>query len=332
VKTKFATLTDVARAAGMSRAQVSRALRGDPGVKETTREHVASVAANLDYRPNLAARNLVSAQTSTVGVVIGEPYNPFHIQLATSIDHALAEAGLDPVLSLRALDDASTLREAERFINLRAVGAILIGTPRDPQAIQAMAQKLPCVYLGKSVDYKNVSTIDIDDEAATVEAVRYLVGLGHRRIAHLAGSDEISAKERTAAYTAAMEEAGLKPNIVYGSHDAMSGHRGVDALMKGTRAPTAIFASNDAIAIGAIGRLRGIGLRVPQDVSVIGIDDIPAASDAAFSLTTMRQDSGEQARLAVQALEMMTANTKRHTTKLVLSMKMVVRESVAPPK
>ena len=329
---KFATLEDVANAAGMSRAQVSRALRGDPGVKPSTRDYVVATASALGYRPNIAARNLVSAQSNIVGVVIGEPFNPFHIQLAKSIDHALATANFDPVLSLRALDDVSTLGEAERFINLRAIGAILISTPHEPSAIRAMARKLPCVYLGRRMDHKNVSTVEIDDEAAATEAVRYLIGLGHRRIGHLAGTDENSAKERTAAYTATMRQAGLTPNIVFGSHDAASGHRGVDAIMKGANPPTALFASNDAIAIGAINRLRGMGLCIPRDISIIGIDDIPAASESLYALTTMRQDTDAIARHAVEALRMMSLDATRKVTKITLPVSMVVRTSVAPPR
>ncbi|SDR55500.1 transcriptional regulator, LacI family [Paraburkholderia fungorum] len=329
---KYTTLEDVALAAGMSRAQVSRALRGDPGVKPETREHVAQVAKTLGYQPNIAARALVSAQPDTVGIIIGEPTNPFHIQLAQAIDAELQRVGLDSVVSLRAQDDPATLREGDRLLRLRVAGVILISKPRNKEALAALAEQLPCVYLGKRVNHSNVSTIDIDDKSGVEQAIGHLIALGHRRIAHLAGTVEISARERTAAYRAAMRHAGLAANVVMGTHDVASGRRGVDTLAEQGEFPTAIFASNDAIALGAIDRLKGRGLRVPEDVSVIGFDDIPDATSEMLALTTVRQDVDQQAREAVAALQLLAFSTVRKVIRKVLPVSLVVRRSAGPPR
>lgn len=154
----FTTLDDVAKAAGMSRAQVSRALRGDPGVRPETRERIDQIASELEYRPNLAARSLVSARSSIVGLVIGDPNNAFHIQLAQSVDKRLLAAGFEPVTSLRPVEGNSAAFEIERLLTLRAAGVILLGTPHHPKVIGEIADKLPCVFIGsKRVAHKKSS-------------------------------------------------------------------------------------------------------------------------------------------------------------------------------
>lgn len=332
---RFATLEDVAQAANMSRAQVSRALRGDPGVRKEAREHIEQVAARLNYQPNIAARALVSARTATVGVVVGDVNNPFHIQLAQAVDDELAKTDLDAVVSLRAIDDAATLRELDRLLRLRAAGVILLATPHSPHAIDTIANRLPSVYIGTaSTGSDNLTTISVDDEGGVRMAIGHLIGLGHRRIAHIAGADEPSAHERTAAYRAEMLAAGLTPQVFQGRHDAETGRRGVDALMQARPTPTAIFASNDFIAIGVLDRLQGLGLKVPGDVSVIGFDDIRSASNEVLSLSTLRQDTRDQARTAVAALQARIAAKPAEAigaVRYISPVQLILRRSVAPP-
>ncbi|WAH55338.1 LacI family transcriptional regulator [Pseudomonas silvicola] len=329
----FSTLDDVAKAAGMSRAQVSRALRGDPGVRPETRKHIDAIAAQLDYRPNLAARSLVSARSSIVGLVIGDPNNPFHIQLAQAVDRELTAAGFDPVTSLRAVEDASALRESDRLLTLRAAGVILIGTPHTSQTIADIADKLPCVYIGsKNIAHPRVTAIAVDDESGVRMALQHLLDLGHQRIAHLGGGSEVSARQRTRTYCRVMQEAGLQPHFLRGTHDAASGRRGVDQLFAQTPRPTAIFASNDFIALGVMDRLKGMGLSVPEDVSVVGFDDVPTASNEVFSLTTLRQDTDQQALEAVQALQIIIAGKDKPARRRSMPVTLMVRRSSAPPK
>ncbi|KQB53534.1 LacI family transcriptional regulator [Pseudomonas endophytica] len=288
---RYATLDDVAKAAGLSRAQVSRALSGKPGVLPQTLERIQAVAAQLDYKPNLAARSLVSARSSIVGLVIGDPNNPFHIQLAQAVDQHLSAAGFDPVVSLRA------------------------------------------VYIGsKRINHPRVTTIAVDDETAVRMAITHLINLGHRHIAHLGGGSEASARQRTQVYCKTMREAGLKPRFFRGSHDAASGRRGVDLLFAEGPAPTAIFASNDFIALGVMDRLKGMGLSVPEDVSVVGFDDVPAAASEVFSLSTLRQDTDQQARTAVAALVTLINNPNTESTRKVMPVELILRRSSAAPK
>lgn len=329
----FTTLDDVALAAGMSRAQTSRALRGDPGVRPETRERIAKIATELGYRPNLAARSLVSAHSSMVGLLIGDPTNPFHIELAQSIDRALIKAGFEPMTTLRASDDTSIGSAVERLLRLRAAGVVLIANSISAKAISNVAESLPCVYLGSlSVKHPRVTAITVDDNAGIRSAMQHLLALGHRRIAHLGGGTEASAKERTKAYCEAMEEAGLEPFFLRGTHDAASGRRGVDVLFSDPEPPTAILASNDFLALGILDRLRGMGLSVPEDVSVIGFDDIPNASNSVFSLTTLRQDTEAQAQVVVDSLREILANKAKRTRRHIMPVELIVRESSGPPK
>ncbi|MGA3797583.1 LacI family DNA-binding transcriptional regulator [Pseudomonas sp. GL-RE-29] len=329
---RFATLDDVAKAAGLSRAQISRALSGKPGVLPQTLQHIQAVAAELDYKPNLAARSLVSARSSIVGLVIGDPNNPFHIQLAQAVDQHLSAAGFDPVVSLRAVEQASALHESDRLLKLRAAGVIMLATPHTSKAIGEIAAKLPCVYIGsKHIDHPRVTTIAVDDEAGVRMAIAHLISLGHRQIAHLGGGSEASARQRTQVYCRCMREAGLKPRFFRGSHDAASGRRGVDLLFADGSPPTAIFASNDFIALGVIDRLKGMGLAVPQDVSVIGFDNIPAAASEIFSLSTLRQDTDQQARTAVASLKMLINNPSNAVGRQVMPVELILRRSSAVP-
>lgn len=327
----FTTLEDVAAAAGMSRAQTSRALRGDPGVRPETRELIAKIATELNYRPNLAARSLVSAHSSIVGLLIGDPNNPFHIQLAQAIDRALLTAGFEPVTTLRSAEQGSAINETERLLRLRAAGVILIAPAITTKAITQIADSLPCVYIGSQrVSHPRATVITVDDHGGVKTAIQHLISLGHRRIAHLGGGNEASARERTKAYCETMEEAGLEPFYLRGTHDAASGRRGVDELFLHQEPPTAIFASNDYLALGILDRLKGMGLSVPEDVSVIGFDDIPSAANSVFSLTTIRQDVDAQAATAIQALQQIIGTSPKRVRRHVMPVELVFRNSSGP--
>jgi DNA-binding LacI/PurR family transcriptional regulator len=329
----FSTLQDVADAVGMSRAQVARALRGDACVRPETRERIGAIAAQLNYRPNLAARSLAEARSSIVGLVIGDPNNPFHIQLAQAVDRELSAAGFDPVTSLRSFEDASALRESERLLRLRAAGVIMIATPHSTRTVTHIADQLPCVYIGsRTLVHPRVTAIAVDDEAGVRAAMQHLLSLGHTRIAHLGGGTEASARQRTKAYCTVMQEAGLPSVFLRGTHDAASGRRGVDQLFAAAQPPTAIFASNDFIAMGVMDRLKAMGLSVPDDVSVMGFDDIPEAANEVFSLSTIRQDTDQQAKAAVEALQVILAGKAKPVRRRTMPTQLILRRSCAAPK
>ncbi|WP_102224216.1 LacI family DNA-binding transcriptional regulator [Acidimangrovimonas sediminis] len=327
------TLDDVALKAGVSRAQASRALRGDAGVNEAKRQQVQKAAAELGYRANAAARALASNRSSIVGVMIGEPMNPYHMEMASAISDELLRRGFDPAIQLGKVGQDMGLAETERLLNLRAEGAILIGTPHDLELLQQICARLPCVYLGSDVTHLGISCVLGDDEVGARAATDYLLGLGHRRVAHITGGGGAGAGGRRAGYRAAMEAAGLPALIHEGWFDLDGGRDGVNALMARPQRPTAIFCANDRIAIGAINQLRGLGYRVPEDVSVVGFDDSLDARSESLSLTSVHQPSGDFGRDTVALLEERLRSDGKDlpATARVVPVTLVRRGSSAPP-
>lgn len=324
-------MEDVARASGLSRAQVSRAIRGDPGVHAETLALARSTAEKIGYVPNLAARSLATARGSNVGLIIGEPLNPFHMLLAREIDAALSLVNYDTVVSLRVLDENSSISEGERLRSLRVVGLILLATPHEDRAISRVASGIPCVYLGKDVPDPHISTIRADNHTGVSKAVGYLIDLGHRNIAYIAGGLVPGSRERHAAYAETMAASGLKTMEVVVEPGIDGGKVGVDSLMSLNPRPTAIICHNDIVAMGAMNRLKGLGLHIPEDISVIGFDDIPYSASETLSLTTIRQDTTEQAKAAVAELCARLENSAT-PRRQVLPASLVVRDSVSAPR
>jgi len=302
-KGNFPTLSEVAAAAGVSRSQASRALRGDPGVTEATRERVRGAAAQIGYRANFAARALASARSMIVGVVIGEPMNPYHMEMAASIHDVLISRGFDPVLSLGRPGRDIGATETDRLLGLRAEGAILIGTPHNLDTLQRINERIPCVYIGSDVTRLGIDCVLGDDAVGAAAAVAELLALGHRGIAHISGGTGAGAEGRRQGYRDAMQTAGLPVIVQEAWFDLDGGRDGVNALMARPSRPTAIFCANDRIAIGAMNQLRGLGHRVPDDVSIIGFDDALDARSESLSLTTIHQDAADFGRDSVALLE-----------------------------
>ncbi|MBT9387035.1 LacI family transcriptional regulator [Pseudooceanicola sp. CBS1P-1] len=287
----FSTLKDVAAASGVSRSQASRALRGDPGVREDVRNRVLAAAQKLGYQVNVAARQLASGRGTSVGVVIGEPMNPYHMMMASEISEALQADGLDPIFGLGKSGIDVRLDQIELLLRQRVVAVILIGSPRDPQQLAEISQRLPCIYIGEDVSPRGIRCVIADDVRGGRLAVDHLHALGHRRIAHISGGKGAGAGARAEGYSSAMRDHGLEPVIHHAWFDLDGGHAGADALMARRERPTAIFAASDRIAFGAMNRLRGLGYRVPEDVSVVGFDDSVDSGSETISLTTVHQSA-----------------------------------------
>ncbi len=309
---KRVTIVDIAREAGVSVAQVGRALSEKGAVKPETREQIRQVAERMGYRVNHAARQLASKHSRDIGVVIGEPLNPFHIIMAGAINAQLRERDLISVVSLRGEGAPPLLDQIEHLLTIGVAGVILISTDPDSTLLETIAQRVPTVYFGQEYPDVNITTLSLNEEDIVGDGIRHLIQLGHRRIAHIDGGSHPGAEGRRRGYAAAMLAAGLEPRSIPGGHELDDGRNGVDRLLDaGTGRepgnphdiPTAIFADNDLCAIGAINRLYGRGLRVPEDVSVLGFDDMPYAASETMSLSTFRQDIALHAKVLVTAVE-----------------------------
>lgn len=299
-------MREVARRSGVSIATVSRVFNG--GVVGTeTRASVERVARTLRYVPNQAARSLNTARTHTIGVVLPDLYGAFYSELLRGLDAAATGAGYHLLVtgSHAGIDE---LTASLQSMSGRVDGLVVMSPDADAGVLEAnLPVQIPVVLFG--APEPGVASCGIDDAAGAAAMVRHLVGLGHRRIAHLAGPDgNRDAAERLRGYGDAMRAAGLSTDglVLAGDFTEAAGHRAGEALATAARAgtllPDVLFAGNDAMAIGAIAAFRAAGMSVPQDVAVAGFDDVPFAQYLQPALTSVHVPTVEMSRAAIAAL------------------------------
>ncbi|MFK3983702.1 LacI family DNA-binding transcriptional regulator [Micromonospora sp. NPDC050397] len=335
-------IDDVARLARVSTATVSRALRGLPTVSEATRARVLAAAEQLGYTASPSASRLAGGRTGAVAVVVPQITRWFFGTVVDAAEETLREAGYD-LLLYNLGDRESNRRQLLRTTNLhkRADALMLVATPLAPAEVATVAQlRLPGVTVSSGAAVPGWPSVRIDDVGAARAATEHLLSLGHHRIAHLAGdaSAELSFTthlDRRHGYRQALLAAGRTPDPrldVEAEFTVDGGSWATGELLSRGEPPTAIFAACDEMAMGAMSALRSAGLRVPQDVSVIGLDDHDLAS--AVGLTTVAQPAASHGRLAAGLLLDPLENRARPTatTSIVLPTRLVVRESTGPPR
>jgi LacI family repressor for deo operon, udp, cdd, tsx, nupC, and nupG len=336
------SIKDVARSVGVSTATVSRALRGLPRVSESTRDKVLQAAAELEYVGSPSAAGLAGGRTRAVGVVVPFVSRWFFATVVQGAEAPLREAGYDLLLYNLGGDLESRRRVFTTHLMRRRVDAVLVLslTPTQ-QEINTLAKlHRPVAVIGANVP--GWASVGIDDVSAACTAMRHLIALGHRRIAHLGGSlvdqlDFAAPRDRLEGYRRAMKSAGLPIEPaweVVGDFTVHGGVRGMESLLglPAAAVPTAVFAASDEMAIGAVAAVRRAGLRVPEDVSVIGIDDHEMAEF--FDLTTVAQPAREQGRIAaVMLLAAMDHDYPVDATPPteLVETTLIVRGTTAPP-
>jgi DNA-binding LacI/PurR family transcriptional regulator len=326
-------MADVARVAGVSHQTVSRVINGADHVRPETRERVLRAMRELDYRPNSVARALVTGRSRTLGVVSFDTtlYGPastlFEIERA-----AHAQGYVISIISVTALDRASVLDAVERLRD-QGVDGILIITPQEAaaQAVMHISPDVPVVAVEAGPD-DAVPVVAVDQAAGARAATRHLLELGHRTVWHVAGpADWLEARQRIAGWTAALEEAGADvPPLLSGDWSALSGYE-LGKRLATVRDITAIFAANDQMALGILRALDEAGRRVPDDVSIVGFDDIPEARFFSPPLTTVRQDFNEIGRQSFMLLLAELSAPRRSSARVIVQPELRIRESTAPP-
>ena len=302
-RAKPASIRDVAAQAGVSRQTVSRVLNRQPGMTEATAERVRAAIAALDYQPNRAARILSSSRHRTIGLVTTAPtmFGPSSIALAIE----LAARRLDYAMSVVSTETGrgTELESAlEELIRHRIDGLVVIAPQEESwETLRSRLGGIPSVTL--QWHGGPAPTVYLDQHTGAAAATRHLVELGHRRILHLAGPEGwAEVAERAGGYRAALTEAGLDPlPLVFGDWGADSGYRAGLEHLPG-RDFTAVFASNDQMAIGLLHAAHDLGVDVPGELSVVGFDDMPEARHAIPPLTTVRQEFGGLGEAAVTRL------------------------------
>jgi DNA-binding LacI/PurR family transcriptional regulator len=332
-------IKDVAREVEMSTATVSRALRGLPGVSEQTRDRVRETARRLGYVPSPSAAGLASGQTRTVAVIVPWVTRWFFAAVVQGAEQVLRERGYDLLLYNLAGDESARHRVFETSLLTKRVDAVLVLSLKPSPDELARLDKLarPVTIVGAEVP--GWATVRIDDEAAARTATRHLVDLGHRRIAYVGGATEgvldfTAPAARLAGYRGALDDGGLSHDRALeadGEFSVAGGTRVGRELLERADRPTAVFAASDEMAIGVLRAARELGLRVPEDLSVIGLDDHEMAE--IFDLTTVAQPVLEQGRVAAQ--QVLTALEGRHWVpeQVLLPTRLVVRRTTArwPP-
>ncbi|HKG91792.1 MAG TPA: LacI family DNA-binding transcriptional regulator [Gemmatimonadaceae bacterium] len=313
------TIRDVAREAGVSVATVSRVLNGSGPVHEDTRERIRAVARALRYVPDSAARSLITRRTETLGVVLPDLYGEFFSEVMRGLDQAARRRGYHVLVSSSHADRAE-IEAAVGAMMGRVDGMVVMAPDVDAAALAAnLPESLPVVLLNSGLGGEDdagatnggtaaasipFDVVDVDNYGGARGAVRHLIALGHSRVAIIKGSERNhDARERLRGYRDALAGAGLEAPPrweIAGDFTEGAGHEAARRVVRMRPRPTALFAANDTMAIGALSALRESGARVPEDVAVVGFDDIPLARYMSPPLTSVHVDI---ARLGGRAVE-----------------------------
>jgi LacI family transcriptional regulator len=336
-----ASITEVARRAGVSIATASRVVRSaDYPVSPATRERVLTAAAELDYVPNALARGLLESRIPVVGVIVHDITDPYFAEVVRGVEDAAA-AGGHLVITCSSERDPDRERSYVRLLrSMRAAAVMFAGSGLDdPAYTEELGRHLDAMAAyGAAVVHLSPHAfgepeVGVDNASGIAAMVAALVALGHRRIAFLAGPPNLLvARARLAGYRRGLAEAGLEVDerlVVPSAFDRDGGAAAVDALLAGEAPFTAICCANDLLALGALARLAGRGIAVPDDVSVAGFDDISIAALTAPSLSTVRLPLREMGRRGYAAAERLMAG--QPAVPETLPTEVVLRESTGAP-
>ncbi|MFD7983468.1 LacI family DNA-binding transcriptional regulator [Kitasatospora indigofera] len=331
------TIGEIADEAGVSNATVSKVLNGRSDVSAATRARVQEIMDRHHYQRRRPRR-----RGGLVDLVMNELDSLWSIEIIRGAQETLAEAGIGMVLSAVHGTSSGTGEWLEQIATRRSDGAILVVSDLTPrQRARLAAVKVPFVLVDPIGTVEaGVPTIGATNWAGAVSAVEHLIGLGHRRIAHLAGPRQLlCSRARADGYRAAMERAELTvPEgwLRFGEFNDRSGHGELSRLLDeaaaaGQPLPTAVFAASDLQAFGAYTALRERGLRIPEDISVVGFDDLPVTRWSHPTLTTVRQPLHDMAAMAARTLVRLIDGEEVDLPRVELSTRLVERESTAPP-
>lgn len=298
-------IREVARLAKVSTATVSRTINGSDKVKPETRQRVQRAIEELKFYPNTWARALGSGRSSLYGLIISDITNPFFPELVKSFEDIAVQYGQEVLVANTNYDPARMELCVSRMLQRKVDGVAVMTSEMDTHLLAEFHHRaIPLVFLDTGTPGKLASNIVVDYAAGVNAAVEHVVGLGHEDIAFIAGPEALrSAQIRREAFTGCLEKRGIGAGLMeQGNHQVNGGHDAMSRLLQGTRHATAVLASNDMTAIGALGAIYEAGLRVPEDISIVGFDDIQISAFTQPALTTVKLPREEMARLAFRAL------------------------------
>lgn len=327
-------MREIARRLGVSSATVSRVINGSPMVREKTAARVRKMLDEVNFIPNPSATTLKYGRSKTYGLVIPDITNPFYAEFLGVFEERVTE--IDHELLVTVSESSEKLEKNVRRMLMRQVdGVILMASEFDTRDIEALFRhRIPLVTVDRRTVQEGCSDVAVDFSAGYQDAVRYLYDLGHRRIAFIGGTQGLrTSEDRLQAYLKALASVGLSYNatlVQCGDYRLTGGEHAVPLLMKGRSKPTAIITANDMTAFGAVRALHKMGLTVPQDVSLIGLDDVLMAEVLQPALTTIRIPRGRFADECLKALNYTKHDVDRVGKRYSVKPELKIRESVAP--
>lgn len=328
----MATIKEVAKKAGVSYATVSHVINNTRFVAKDTRARVLSAMQEVNYRPNDLARSLRSGKTNTIGLVIPDSANPFFAEVARSIEGAAYQLGYSVILCNTEQDPAREEFYVDVLSKKQIDGVIFTATGEQTGPLKFLLEKgIPLVLINRDLSNITLDAVLIDDKQGGYLATRHLIELGHRRIACIAGPRTTTPSgDRMTGYQKALVEAGISFDealMVRGDYHPGSGFEITRTWLALPDPPTAIFSSNDLMAVGALGAAAQAQVRVPEDLSVIGYDDIELARFTSPPLTTIAQPKSKIGALATQFLAERIADKSYPTRRVTLPVELIIRES-----
>ncbi|KLU60603.1 HTH-type transcriptional repressor CytR [Peptococcaceae bacterium CEB3] len=329
-------MSDVAKRANVSTATVSRVLSKEGYVSEETRNKVLEAIDILGYTPNRLASNFRKSSSHTVLAIIPDITNPFFSEVVKGLEKVAAERGYHVLLG----DTGNSLhveRDLMELVREQVADGVILATARvTNEEIEKLGRGLPIVVACEYFDGISIPTVSIDNVVAAREATQYLIDCGHRRIAFISGRFNIVLnRDRIRGYRQALEYNGLHVHeglIQEGDWTMESGMNAMSRILAMDQLPTAVFAASDEMAVGALKSLKAKGLRVPDDMSVMGFDDISLSEMVEPELSTVQQPKRELGELAIRMLLNIIEGKKLERTQVILSHRLVIRGSTAPPR
>ncbi|KPC54845.1 HTH-type transcriptional regulator GalR [Amantichitinum ursilacus] len=324
------TVQDVAREAGVSASTVSRYLTGVTAVSTTKQEAITRAIEKLNFKPNVLAQSLKTGSTKTIGIVTQDISSPFFGEELKGVEHAISGTGYALLIVSGHWQEREEQDHVELLIARRVDGIIIFMATSTDKQLQSIARQVPVVFTGRRMESPRAIGLAVDNEAAAYQATQYLISQGHKRIAHIAGRlAQPDSEARLQGYRRALLDAGLEPDprlVAVGDFTEAGGVMAMTQLLE-SRAPfSALFVANDQSALGARLALYRRGIRVPEEVSMIGFDDLAVSNYMLPPLTTIRQPTFDMGKTATETLLNMLTNQAQTVTHP--QFELVVRESV----
>jgi DNA-binding LacI/PurR family transcriptional regulator len=330
------SIKDIARVAKVSHSTVSRALHNSSLVNHETAERIRQIAREKGYRPSAVARSLVTRRTKTIGVVVTRIADPFIAEVVNGIEEVANDHGYSVFLANSNADPDREVKVVHSFHERRVDGILVTASRVGALYMPLLTEmRVPTVLINNQHPGEFVHSVMIDNPAASRQATEHLVQLGHRRIAYIGDQFGFQSDiERFAGYRNALEVADIPfvPELTaHGDGKAEGGMRAMEKLLSLAEPPTAVFCYNDMSALGALRTIHTRGWRVPEDISVVGFDDLFIASYISPSLTTISQPMRQMGSMAMEILLKLFSGSNSKTNMKVQG-QLIVRESTAPPR